>query len=90
MSDQKIKALLAEYENAASSHRTGQRVFAYLSAVARNSTSAEESGQLIAEHVSGEGDDINEWIELHRKLTNSVLETWYRAARRHKQQGATK
>ena len=91
MPDQKIKELLAEYEDTATGHRTGQRLFGYLSAVAHDSTSAQEAGRLLAEHISEKGDNLNEWIGLHRELIETVLESWYAAARQHEQQrGVTK
>lgn len=90
-SDEKIRALLAECEDTATSHRIGQRLFGYLSVVARESTCAAEAGRLLTEHVSAEGDDLDEWIALHRELINMILNNWYAAARLHQQQqGVTK
>ncbi len=86
MSDQAIKALLAEYENTAANHRTAQRLFSYLAAVAQRSTSGDDAGRLIAEDVFVKGDDINEWIDIHYELVALILKKWYRAARRHEQQ----
>lgn len=90
MTEQKVKALLAQLQDTATEHRTAQRLFRNLAAIAQNSTSAEEAGRLIAQH-NEPTDDIDEWTDLHGQLIEAVLKVWHEAARQFvKNQGEKK
>lgn len=91
MPSQTIKAMLDKCEEIATGHRAAQRLFAYLAVIAQISTSDEEAGQMLADHVSEKGDDLNVWIGAHHDLIETVLTDWYSAARLHEQKrGVTK